>query len=121
MDAPLASFGLIENIEDDMMRSDTVDGTPPILLFKAFETALGSATVLEDADGVIVLISRAEHAADLDNSQVKALQNILGDRINAALSQDIFESFSNAAREAVDVNINQATLRSVNSSLLGGG
>jgi peptidyl-prolyl cis-trans isomerase D len=119
--APLASFGLIENIEDDMMRSDSVDDTPPILLFKAFETALGSATVLEDADGVIVLISRAEHAADLDNSQVKALQNILGDRINAAVSQDIFESFSNAAREAVNVNINQATLRSVNSSLLGGG
>ena len=121
LDAPLASFGLIENIEDDMMRSDTVDGTPPIMLFKAFETALGSATVLEDANEVIVLIARAEHTADLNNSQVKALQNILGDRINAALSQDIFESFSNAAREAVDVNINQATLRSVNSSLLGGG
>ena len=121
LDAPLSSFGLIENIEDDMMRSDTVDGTPPIMLFKAFETALGSATVLEDANEVIVLIARAEHTADLNNSQVKALQNILGDRINAALSQDIFESFSNAAREAVDVNINQATLRSVNSSLLGGG
>ena len=121
LDAPLASFGLIENIEDDMMRSDSVDGTPPTLLFKAFETALGSATVLEDSDGVIVLIPRVEHAADLNNSQVKSLQNILGDRINAALAKDIFEAFGNAAREAVDVNINQTTLRSVNSNLLGGG
>lgn len=121
LDAPLASFGLIENIEDDMMRSDSVDGTPPTLLFKAFETALGSATVLEDLDGVIVLIPRVEHAADLNNSQVKSLQNILGDRINAALAKDIFEAFGNAAREAVDVDINQTTLRSVNSNLLGGG
>ena len=121
LDAPLASFGLIENIEDDMMRSDSVDGTPPTLLFNAFETALGSATVLEDSDGVIVLIPRVEHAADLNNSQVKSLQNILGDRINAALAKDIFEAFGNAAREAVDVNINQTTLRSVNSNLLGGG
>ena len=121
LNAPLASFGLIENIEDDMMRSDSVDGTPPTLLFNAFETALGSATVLEDSDGVIVLIPRVEHAADLNNSQVKSLQNILGDRINAALAKDIFEAFGNAAREAVDVNINQTTLRSVNSNLLGGG
>ena len=121
LDAPLASFGLIENIEDDMMRSDSVDGTPPTLLFNAFETALGSATVLEDSDGVIVLIPRVEHAADLNNSQVKSLQNILGDRINAALAKDIFEAFGNGAREAVDVNINQTTLRSVNSNLLGGG
>ena len=120
LDAPLASFGLIENIEDDMTRSDSVDGTPPTLLFNAFETALGSATVLEDSDGVIVLIPRVEHAADLNNSQVKSLQNILGDRINAALAKDIFEAFGNAAREAVDVNINQTTLRSVNSNLLGG-
>ena len=121
LNAPLASFGLIENIEDDMMRSDSVDGTPPTLLFNAFETALGSATVLEDSDGVIVLIPRVEHAADLNNSQVKSLQNILGDRINAALAKDIFEAFGNGAREAVDVNINQTTLRSVNSNLLGGG
>ena len=120
LNAPLASFGLIENIEDDMMRSDSVDGTPPTLLFNAFETALGSATVLEDSDGVIVLIPRVEHAADLNNSQVKSLQNILGDRINAALAKDIFEAFGNAAREAVDVDINQTTLRSVNSNLLGG-
>jgi hypothetical protein len=70
---------------------------------------------------VIVLIPRVEHAADLNNSQVKSLQNILGDRINAALAKDIFEAFGNAAREAVDVNINQTTLRSVNSNLLGGG
>lgn len=121
LDAPLASFGLIENIEDDMMRSDSVDGTPPTLLSRAFETALGSATVLKDSDGVIVLIPRVEHAADLNNSQVKSLQNILGDRINAALAKDVFEAFGNAAREAVDVNINQTTLRSVNSNLLGGG
>jgi hypothetical protein len=42
-------------------------------------------------------------------------------RINSAMAQDIFEAFSNAAREAVDVDINQTTLRSVNSSLLAGG
>ena len=121
LEVPLASFGFTENIEDDMARSDTIEDTPPTLVFTAFETDLGTATVLEDAFGVVLLIPREEHPADLENEQVKSIQNIMQNRINSAMAQDIFESFSNAAREAVDVDINQTTLRSVNSSLLAGG
>jgi peptidyl-prolyl cis-trans isomerase D len=121
LEVPLARFGFTENIEDDMARSDTVENTPPKLVFTAFETDLGTATVLEDAFGVVLLIPREEHAADLENEQVKSIQNIMQNRINSAMAQDIFEAFSNAAREAVDVDINQTTLRSVNSSLLAGG
>ena len=121
LEVPLARFGFTENIEDDMARSDTVEDTPPTLVFTAFETDLGTATVLEDAFGVVLLIPREEHAADLENEQVKSIQNIMQNRINSAMAQDIFEAFSNAAREAVDVNINKTTLRSVNSSLLAGG
>ena len=118
---PLARFGLRENVEDDMARSDTIDDTPPTLVFTAFETNLGTATVLEYPFGVIILIPRDEHAVDLENEQVKSIQNIMQNRINSAMAEDIFEAFSNAAREAVDVEINQTTLRSVNSSLLAGG
>ena len=121
LEVPLASFGFTENIEDDMARSDTIEDTPPTLVFTAFETDLGTATVLEDAFGVVLLIPREEHPADLENEQVKSIQNIMQNRINSAMAQDIFEAFSNAAREAVDVDINQTTLRSVNSSLLAGG
>ena len=121
LDVPLASFGFTENIEDDIARSDTIEDTPPTLVFTAFETDLGTATVLEDAFGVVLLIPREAHAADLENKQVKSIQNIMQNRINSAMAQDIFEAFSNAAREAVDVDINQTTLRSVNSRLLAGG
>jgi peptidyl-prolyl cis-trans isomerase D len=121
IDAPLASFGLIENAEDNMARSASVDDAPPSLVFKAFETPVGTATIVEGSSDVIILIPRAEHAADLDNDQVKSIQKILGNRINTALAQDVFEAFSKASRKAVDVNINQTTLRAVNSSLLGGG
>ena len=121
IDAPLASFGLVENAEDNMARSASVDGAPPALVFKAFETPVGTATILESSSDIIILIPRAEHAADLDNDQVKSIQKILGNRINTALAQDVFEAFSKASREAVDVNINQTTLRAVNNSLLGGG
>ena len=121
IDAPLASFGLVENTQDDMARSASVDDAPPSLIFKAFETPVGTAAILDDSSGVIIVIPRAEHAADLDNEQVKSIQKILGNRINAALGQDVFEAFSKASREAVDVNINQTTLRAVNNSQLGGG
>jgi len=53
LDAPLASFGLTENLQDDMNRNDSVDGTPPALVMTAFETELGKAAVLDAAEGVI--------------------------------------------------------------------
>ena len=121
LDAPLASFGLTENLQDDMNRNDTVDGTPPALVATAFETELGKAAVLDAAEGVIILAPRAIRAADFEDAQVKSLIGILGNRIDTTLASDVLEAFSNAARTAVDVEINPTTLRSVNSSLLGGG
>jgi hypothetical protein len=52
---------------------------------------------------------------------MQSLQKILGNRIDSTLARDVFEAFSNAARGAVDVEINPTALRSVNNSLLGGG
>ena len=121
LDAPLASFGLTENLQDDMNRSDSVDGTPPALVMTAFETEPGRAAVLDADDGVIIVIPRAIHVADFEDPQVQSLQKILGNRIDSTLARDVFEAFSNAARGAVDVEINPTALRSVNNSLLGGG
>jgi peptidyl-prolyl cis-trans isomerase D len=121
LDAPLASFGLTENLQDDMNRSDSADGTPPALVMTAFETELGRAAVLDAGDGVIIVIPRAIHVADFEDPQVQSLQKILGNRIDSTLARDVFEAFSNAARGAVDVEINPTALRSVNNSLLGGG
>lgn len=121
LDAPLASFGLTENLQDDMNRSDSVDGTPPALVMTAFETELGRAAVLDADDGVIIVIPRAIHVADFEDPQVQSLQKILGNRIDSTLARDVFDAFSNAARGAVDVEINPTALRSVNNSLLGGG
>ena len=121
LDAPLASFGLTENLQDDMNRSDSVDGTPPALVMTAFETELGRAAVLDAGDGVIIVIPRAIHVADFEDPQVQSLQKILGNRIDSTLARNVFEAFSNAARGAVDVEINPTALRSVNNSLLSGG
>jgi len=121
LDAPLASFGLTENLQDDMNRNDSVDGTPPTLVMTAFETELGKAAVLDAGEGAIILIPRAVHAADFEDPQVQSLQKILANRIDTTLARDVFEAFSDAARDAVDVEINPTTLRSVNNSLLGGG
>ena len=104
-----------------MNRNDTVDGTPPALVATAFETELGKAAVLDAAEGVIILAPRAIRAADFEDAQVKSLIGILGNRIYTTLASDVLDAFSNAARSAVDVEINPTTLRSVNSSLLGGG
>ena len=121
LDAPLASFGLTENLQDDMNRNDSVDGTPPTLVMTAFETELGKAAVLDAGESAIILIPRAVHAAYFEDPQVQSLQKILANRIDTTLARDVFEAFSDAARGAVDVEINPTTLRSVNNSLLGGG
>jgi len=121
LDAPLASFGLTENLQDDINRNDSVDGTPPALVMTAFETELGRAAVLDAGDGVIIVIPRAIHVADFEDPQVQSLQKILGNRIDSTLARNVFEAFSNAARGAVDVEINPTALRSVNNSLLSGG
>ena len=121
LDAPLTSFGLTENLQDDMNRNDSVDGTPSALVMTAFETELGKAALLDAAEGVIILLPRAIHAANLEDPQVQSLQSILGNRIDTTLERDVFEAFSNAVRESVDVEINQTTLRSVNNNLFGGG
>jgi len=104
-----------------MNRNDSVDGTPPTLVMTAFETELGKAAVLDAGEGAIILIPRAVHAADFEDPQVQSLQKILANRIDTTLARDVFEAFSDAARGAVDVEINPTTLRSVNNSLLGGG
>ncbi|MDG1240210.1 MAG: SurA N-terminal domain-containing protein [Planktomarina sp.] len=121
LDAPLTSFGLTENLQDDMNRNDSVDGTPSALVMTAFETELGKAALLDAAEGVIILLPRAIHAANFQDPQVQSLQSILGNRIDRTLERDVFEAFSNAVRESVDVEINQTTLRSVNNNLFGGG
>ena len=91
------------------------------MVLKVFDTNLGTAALLDDADGLIVLIPRAEYPANFMSNEVKSLQEILGGRIDAALSLEVFQAFSNAARNSVDVDIDQATVRAVNSNLLGGG
>jgi peptidyl-prolyl cis-trans isomerase D len=121
LDRPISKFGFGEEIENGVARDDFIDGTPPALVLKVFDTKLGTATLLDDADGLIVLIPRAEYPANFMSNEVKSLQEILGGRIDAALSQEVFQAFSNAVRNSIDVDIDQATVRAVNSNLLGGG
>jgi peptidyl-prolyl cis-trans isomerase D len=121
LESPIAKFGFGEEIEVGVARDDFIDGTPPALVLKVFDTKLGTATLLDDSDGLIVLIPRAEYPANFMSNEVKSLQEILGSRIDAALSQEVFQAFSNAVRKSVDVEIDQATVRAINSNLLGGG
>jgi peptidyl-prolyl cis-trans isomerase D len=121
LESPIAKFGFGEEIEVGVARDDFIDGTPPALVLKVFDTKLGMATLLDDSDGLIVLIPRAEYPANFMSNEVKSLQEILGSRIDAALSQEVFQAFSNAVRKSVDVEIDQATVRAINSNLLGGG
>ena len=41
-------------------------------------------------------------------------------RLNSALSQEIFQAFSNAVRNRVEVDINQATVNAINNKILSG-
>ena len=100
-------------------RGDTIDGAPPTMVAKGFEIELGTAAIIEDALGALIIIPTAENGGDFESDQVKALKEIVANRIKAAISQDIFEAFSNAARDNVDININQATVRSITTNILG--
>ena len=116
---PLKSFGLVEMTELGVTRGDTIDGAPPTMVAKGFEIELGTAAIIEDALSALIIIPTAENGGDFESDQVKALKEIVANRIKAAISQDIFEAFSNAARDNVDININQATVRSITTNILG--
>ena len=116
---PLKSFGLVEMTELGVTRGDTIDGAPPTMVAKAFETELGTAAIIEDVLGALIIIPTVENAGDFESDQVKALKEIVGNRIKAAISQDIFEAFSNAARDGIDININQVTVQSITTNILG--
>ena len=116
---PLKSFGLVEMTELGVTRGDTIDGAPPMMVAKAFETELGTAAIIEDVLGALIIIPTVENAGDFESDQVKALKEIVGNRIKAAISQDIFEAFSNAARDGIDININQVTVQSITTNILG--
>jgi peptidyl-prolyl cis-trans isomerase D len=115
----LKSFGLVEMTELGVTRGDIIDGAPPTMVAKGFETELGTAAIIEDALGALIIIPTAENGGDFESDEVKALKEIVTKRIKAAISQDIFEAFSNAARDNVDININQATVRSITTNILG--
>ena len=121
LDKPISKFGFGEEIENGVTRDGFVDGTPPALVSKVFSTKLGVASLLDDADGLIILLPSAEYPANFKSEEVQALQEILAKRLNSALSQEIFQAFSTAVLRSLDVDINQATVRAVNSNLLGGG
>ncbi|MDG2299722.1 MAG: SurA N-terminal domain-containing protein [Planktomarina sp.] len=117
---PLSSFGFNENKEVSISRDDFIASTPPALVSAAFSTEIGKGKVVEDSNGFIVLTPLAEYPADLKSDEVKSLQEIFAMRLNSALSQEIFQAFSNAVRNRVEVDINQATVNAVNSNILSG-
>lgn len=119
-DAPLASFGLVENIEEDMSRSDFVDNAAPSLVSEAFETAVGETRVIESGNGVIILRTNATHDADPNDEQTAFLQTLINRRLTNAVAQDIFTAFTNGARDAVDVSIDENTVRAVLANQGGG-
>ncbi|MGB0798015.1 MAG: peptidylprolyl isomerase, partial [Planktomarina sp.] len=120
VDAPLATFGLVENVEEDMSRSDFVENTPPSMVTRAFDLNVGETVVLDALDGVILLTVTAHHAADNTSEETQSLREILGSRINDAIAADIFAAFNQGARNNVDVEIDANTVRAVNTSLNSG-
>ncbi len=120
-DVTLASLGLTEQREEDMVRTDFVEGASLSLISTVFDMEPGDVMVLEDPDGAIIVQLSAIHAADLETEESQALKNILGQRLQQAFQTDVLAAYSQAVQGDVDVTLDQSIVQSLNSQFYGQG
>ncbi|KJZ19977.1 peptidyl-prolyl cis-trans isomerase [Loktanella sp. S4079] len=109
------TLGLIANTEENMTRTDFIEGTPPVFNEELFKMAVGDVAVLDAGDRAVIVrldaIAGPDESDELTASRIEALAG----NATTAIAQDIYQAYSAALQQETDVNINQATVNAVNA------
>lgn len=111
-----ASLGLTEVVETDMTRDAFIEGTPPALVSRAFELDTGDWTVVEDANGAILLHLDGITPADQDSAEARAVKDRFLASTAQGLALDIEAAFSAAIEENAGITLDQQMINAVNAN-----
>jgi peptidyl-prolyl cis-trans isomerase D len=107
-----ASAGLDAVVEEQLLRSDFVDGLPAGTLQRVFDMAEGDVEILRDAASVVLVrLDRIEEPAT--GEDIEALREQLAAQSSDALSQDLFDAFLSEITARANPQINQQALQAV--------
>ena len=112
----IGSFGIVDQTPE-ISRDGSVDGAPASLVKAAFDMAPGDIRVIEEGDFVAVLHLNAVIPAAETGDDAEALKAALAAQIQQAISNDALAAYSDSLISSAGVNLNQAAITAVNSSL----
>ena len=109
------TLGLQATVEENLTRTDFVDGTPPAFNEKLFEMAAGDVVVLDAEDRAVILRLDAITPPDTEDELTAARIEGISSNATQSIAQDLFDAYATALQKETDVNINQATVNAVNA------
>lgn len=113
----IITLGLIVAQEQDLTRSDFLPDVPATLLPAVFEMAEGDIEAIEGDGSYLIVELDAVSAADLENGENTAIQNLLNQQVSQSLTQDILDAYGNYIRANADIEIDQNAIAAVNAQL----
>ncbi|WP_106744432.1 peptidyl-prolyl cis-trans isomerase [Yoonia maritima] len=114
-DTGFDTLGLQATVEENLTRTDFVEGTPPAFNEKLFEMAAGDVVVLDAEDRAVILRLDAITPPDTEDELTAARIEGISSNATQSIAQDLFDAYATALQKETDVNINQATVNAVNA------
>ncbi|HQU67727.1 MAG TPA: SurA N-terminal domain-containing protein [Albidovulum sp.] len=115
--ALLESSGLVTTRYDDFARGGFIDGAPPEVAQKVFVMAPGKTDVVEAAGKVFLVGLRQVNAADLATPEIQQFHKQVNEQLSQALSQDMFQLFTQTIETRAGIQIDQAAVAAVNAQM----
>ena len=114
--AGIGSFGIVD-VTPETARNGSIADAPDTLLPDVFKMAEGEVKVFEAANFVAVVQLDKIMPAATEGEDATALQASLAAQVEQAISQDAFAAFTNALTAEAGIQLDQAAINAVNTSL----
>lgn len=116
-DTDFETLGLTPRAETGLTRRSFVEATPEGFNDVIFAMTPGEARVVDAGESALIV--RLDRIADADPTATdqEAQRRAIGDSISAGIAQDLFDAYAASVQQNTRININQATVDSVNAQL----
>ena len=107
-----ADAGLDAVVEENLLRSDFVPGTPPGFMVDLFEMNEGDVALV-DSEAAVIVVRLDTVAPPASDGDAALLAQQLATQVNQQLALDIFEAFSSDVTLRTNPQINQQAIQAV--------
>lgn len=114
--AALGSLGIVD-VTPEIARDGFVEGAPSSFMTTLFGMAPGDLKVVEDGEFVALVRLDAIHPAAETGEGADALRAALAGQIEQAFAEDAMQGFAGALQDAAGIQLDQAAITAVNTSL----